>query len=90
MTKQDLVDAMSNETGFSKKDATRAVEAVLDAVTKTLRRGEKVQLAGFGTFEVRARSAREGRNPQTGQTITIPARRSPAFKAGKALKEAVQ
>lgn len=90
MTKQDLVDAMSNETGFSKKDATRAVEAVLDAVTKTLRRGEKVQIAGFGTFEVRARSAREGRNPQTGQTITIPARRSPAFKAGKALKEAVQ
>jgi len=90
MTKQDLVDAMSNETGFSKKDATRAVEAVLDAVTKTLKRGEKVQLAGFGTFEVRARSAREGRNPQTGQTITIPARRSPAFKAGKALKEAVQ
>lgn len=90
MTKQDLVDAVSNETGFSKKDATRAVEAVLDAVTKTLRRGEKVQIAGFGTFEVRARSAREGRNPQTGQTITIPARRSPAFKAGKALKEAVQ
>lgn len=90
MTKQDLADAVSNETGFSKKDATRAVEAVLDAVTKTLRRGEKVQIAGFGTFEVRARSAREGRNPQTGQTITIPARRSPAFKAGKALKEAVQ
>lgn len=90
MTKQDLADAVSNETGFSKKDATRAVEAVLDAVTKTLKRGEKVQLAGFGTFEVRARSAREGRNPQTGQTITIPARRSPAFKAGKALKEAVQ
>lgn len=90
MTKQDLVDIMSNEVGFSKKDATRAVDAVLDAVTKALRRGEKVQLAGFGTFEVRSRSAREGRNPQTGQTITIPARRAPAFKAGKALKEAVQ
>jgi DNA-binding protein HU-beta len=90
MTKQDLVDIVSNEVGFSKKDATRAVEAMLDAVTKTLRRGEKVQLAGFGTFEVRSRNAREGRNPQTGQTITIPARRAPAFKAGKALKEAVQ
>jgi DNA-binding protein HU-beta len=90
MTKQDLVDIMSNEVGFSKKDATRAVDAVLDAVTKALRRGEKVQLAGFGTFEVRSRNAREGRNPQTGQTITIPARRAPAFKAGKALKEAVQ
>lgn len=90
MTKQDLIDAVANEGGFSKKDAGRAVDAVIDGVTRALRGGEKVQIAGFGTFEVRSRSAREGRNPQTGQTIMIPARKSPAFKAGKALKEAVQ
>ncbi len=90
MTKQDLIDVVANEIGFSKKDAGRAVDAVIEGVTRALRQGQKVQIAGFGTFEVRSRSAREGRNPQTGQTIMIPARKTPAFKAGKALKDAVQ
>jgi DNA-binding protein HU-beta len=90
MTKQDLIDAVADDVGLSKKDAGRAVEAFVGSVTSALKKGEKVQLVGFGTFEIRERSAREGRNPQTGKTISIAARKSPAFKAGKALKDAVQ
>lgn len=90
MTKQDLVDAVSYEVGLSKKDAGRAIDAVISGITKSLKKGQRVSLVGFGTFEVRRRSAREGRNPQTGQTLTIPARKTPAFRAGKNLKTAVQ
>ncbi|MBI4744501.1 MAG: HU family DNA-binding protein [Actinobacteria bacterium] len=90
MTKQDLIEAVADDVGISKKDAGRAVEAFIGGVTDALKKGDKVQLVGFGTFEIRERSAREGRNPQTGKTISIAARKSPAFKAGKALKDAVQ
>lgn len=90
MTKQDLVDVVSYEVGLSKKDAGRAIDAVITGITKSLKKGQRVSLVGFGTFEVRRRSAREGRNPQTGQSITIPARKTPAFRAGKNLKTAVQ
>lgn len=89
MTKQELIDTVSDEVGLSKKDAGKAIDAMISSITKTLKKGDKVQLVGFGTFEVRKRSAREGRNPQTGQSIKIPARKTPAFKPGKALKEAV-
>ena len=75
---------------LSKKDATKAVDAVFDTILNTLKKGEKVQLIGFGNFEVRERAARKGRNPQTGEEIEIPASRVPAFKPGKALKEAVK
>nr|WP_302104727.1 HU family DNA-binding protein [Polycladomyces sp. WAk] len=74
---------------MTKKDATQSVEAVLEAITEALKNGEKVQLIGFGNFEVRERAARKGRNPQTGKEITIPASKVPAFKPGKALKDEV-
>lgn len=89
MNKTDLVNAVAESTGFSKKDADKAVAAVLESVTKALTEGEKVQIVGFGTFEVRERAAKQGRNPKTGETMEIPASKLPAFKAGKALKEAV-
>lgn len=89
MNKTDLVNAVAEAAGFSKKDADKAVAAVLESVTKALTDGEKVQLVGFGTFEVRERAAKQGRNPKTGETMEIPASKLPAFKAGKALKEAV-
>lgn len=89
MNKGDLVDAVADATGDSKAAASAAVDAVLDSITGALKRGDKVQLSGFGTFEVRHRAARQGRNPQTGATIQIAASNSPAFKAGKALKDAV-
>lgn len=89
MNKAELIDAVASSADLSRADATRAVDAVIDTVTDTLRKGDSVTLVGFGTFEVRARAARAGRNPQTGETIQIKASNSPAFKAGKAFKDAV-
>ena len=89
MNKHDLIEAVSERTGLAKSDAARAVEAVLGTITEVLRRGDSIGLAGFGTFETRDRAARQGRNPRTGEVITIAASRTPAFKAGKALKDAV-
>lgn len=89
MTKADLVAAVATEAQLTKKDADKAVTAVLDAITEALVKGDKVALVGFGTFETRKRPARTGRNPRTKETIEIPATTAPAFKAGKALKDAV-
>lgn len=88
--KQDLIAKVAEATELTKKDAERAVDAVFSAVSDFLTEGEKVHLIGFGNFEVRERAERKGRNPQTGQEITIAATKVPAFKAGKALKEAVK
>lgn len=89
MNKTDLINAVAESTGLGKGDATKAVESVIDTVTNALRGGDQVALVGFGTFSVRDRAARTGRNPRTGETIQIPASRNPVFKAGKGLKEAV-
>ncbi len=89
MNKTELIASVAAKSELTKKDAEKAVNAFVEAVTDTLAQGEKVQLIGFGTFEVRERQAREGRNPQTGKTIKIAASKSPAFKAGKQLKETV-
>ncbi len=89
MNKVELVASVAEKAGLSKKDAEKAVAAVLESVVGAVAQGEKVQLVGFGTFEVRTRNARTGRNPQTKETITIPASKQPAFKAGKAFKDAV-
>ena len=89
MNKTDLIDAVAEDTGLSKADAGRAVDAVFDSIAGALKKGGKVSLVGFGTFLVRERAARQGRNPKTGETITIAAGKSPAFKAGKGLKDAV-
>ena len=89
MNKTELVEAIAKEAGLSKKDSDAAVKAFVDVVTKELKKGEKVTLIGFGTFEVGKRAARTGRNPQTGATIKIKAAKAPKFKAGKALKDAV-
>lgn len=89
MTKTELVEAVAKEAGLSKKDADAAIKAMTEAITKELKKGEKVQLVGFGTFEVAKRAARTGRNPQTGAEIKIKASKTPKFKAGKALKDAV-
>lgn len=88
--KQELIDSVAMKTGLTKKDADKAVAAVLSSIEDALKKGEKVQLIGFGNFEVRERAARKGRNPQTGQEIQIPASKVPAFKPGKALKDAVK
>ena len=88
--KQDLIAKVAEATELTKKDSAAAVDAVGEVVTEFLAKGEKVQLIGFGTFETRERAAREGRNPQTGETISIAASKVPAFKAGKALKDAVK
>lgn len=85
-----MIDNVANATGLTKKDATASVDAVFSAITKALSDGEKVQLIGFGSFEVRYRAARKGRNPQTGAELEIPASKVPAFKPGKSLKEAVK
>ncbi len=90
MTKMDLIDAVASRSGVSKADAGRAVEAVIEGISSALARGEKVTVTGFGTFEVRQRAARMGRNPQTGAPLHIPATKTPAFKAGKGLKDAVR
>ncbi len=89
MNKADLVAAVAEKTGISKKDSEKAVNAAFDAITAALVAGDKVQLVGFGAFETKERSARVGRNPKTKEEIQIPASRVPAFKAGKALKDAV-
>ena len=89
MTKADLVNAMAEKAGLSKTDAEKALKAFSDAVTDALKAGEKVALVGFGTFSVSSRAARTGKNPQTGAKIDIPAAKTPKFKAGKALKDAV-
>lgn len=89
MNKAELIDAVADSADLSKAAAARAVDAMLDSVTDALKKGDQVTLVGFGTFEVRERAARQGRNPQTGATIQIAASKAPAFKAGKALKDAV-
>ena len=89
MNKTELIAAIAEQTEISKKDAEKALKAFVDVVTEQLKEGEKVQLVGFGTFEVSERAAREGRNPQTGKTMKIAACKAPKFKAGKALKDAV-
>ena len=89
VSKQDVIDAVADATGSSKADANRAVDAVIDCIKGSLANGKSVGIIGFGTFEVRERAAREGRNPQTGATIKIGAKKVPAFKAGKGLRDAV-
>lgn len=89
MNKAQLVAAIADKAGLSKKDAEKAMNAVFDEITGALKKGDKVQLVGFGSFEVRERAARKGRNPQTKTEIVIPASKLPVFKAGKALKDAV-
>ena len=89
MNKAELVAAIAEKTELSKKDSEKALKAFTDVVTEELKKGEKIQLVGFGTFEVVERAAREGRNPQTGAVMNIPASKAPKFKAGKALKDTV-
>jgi len=89
MNKAELVEAVAGSANLSKADAGRAVDAVVDSITKALRRGEQVSVVGFGTFSVKHRAARSGRNPRTGETIAIAASNVPGFKAGKGLKDAV-
>lgn len=88
--KAELVSEVAAKTDLTKKDVAAAVDAIFNSIQENLAKGEKVQLIGFGTFEVRNRAARKGRNPQTGKEIEIPASKVPAFKPGKALKDAVK
>ena len=90
MNKSDLINHVVESTEMTKKDVTKVVDAVFDAISGALQNGDKVQLVGFGNFEVRERSARKGRNPQTGEEIEIPASKIPAFKPGKGLKEGIK
>ena len=89
MNKSELADAVADAAGLSKADGARALDAVIDSITTALKRGDSVSLVGFGTFQVKARAARAGRNPRTGETIQIKASNVPSFKAGKGLKDAV-
>lgn len=89
MNKSELIAAVSEKANLSKKDADAAVKAVVDSITEALVEGDKVQLVGFGTFEVRERAARFGRDPRTGESMEIAASKAPAFKAGQGLKDAV-
>ena len=89
MNKTELIAAVAEKTELSKKDAEKAIKAFTDVVAEELKKGEKIQLVGFGTFEVAERPAREGRNPRTGETMPIAATKAPKFKAGKALKDMV-
>ena len=89
MKKAELVEAIAEKTGLTKADANRALDATFEVITKALKKGERVPVAGFGTFNLSKRKAREGRNPQTGATVKIPARKAVTFKAGTALKDAV-
>ena len=89
MNKTELVAAVAEQADISKKDAEKALKAFVDVVTEEMKKGEKVQLVGFGTFEVSERAAREGRNPQTGETMKIAASVAPKFKPGKALKDEI-
>ena len=89
MNKAELITAVAENADMTKKDAEKVIKAFIDVVTEELKKGEKVQLVGFGTFEVSERAAREGRNPKTGETMPIAACKTPKFKAGKALKDLV-
>ena len=89
MNKAELVNAIAENANLTKKASEVALSSIIDSITKSLKKGDKVQLVGFGTFEVRQKAARKGHNPLTGEEIKIPACKAPAFKAGKALKEAV-
>lgn len=89
MNKQQLIDAAADTSGLSKTDMAAALDGVLDTITESLRAGEKITITGFGSFEVRERSARTARNPQTGEQVQVPASKAPAFRAGKALKDAI-
>ena len=89
MNKTELIASVAQKSDLTKNDAEKAVKAVFEAVSETLKKGDKVQIIGFGTFEVRARKAREGRNPRNNEVIKIPASKTPAFKAGKQLKDLV-
>ena len=89
MNKTELIVAMADQAGISRKDAEKALKAFTDVVTEELKKGEKLQLVGFGTFEVSERAARTGRNPQSGKEMVIPASKAPKFKAGKALKDMI-
>ena len=89
MNKTEFIAAVAEKAEISKKDSEKALKAFVDVVAEQLKAGDKVQLVGFGTFEVSERAAREGRNPQTGETMTIAACKDPKFKAGKALKDAI-
>ena len=90
MNKKELVKVVAEQAELTQKDASKAVDALIETISETLAQGEKIQLIGFGTFEVRDRSARKGRNPQTGEEIEIAASKVSAFKPGKELKEAVK
>ena len=89
MNKAELISKVAEKAELSKKDADKAVSALIESVQEALKAGEKVQLVGFGSFEVRERAARQGKNPRTGEEITIPASKSPVFKAGKAFKDSI-
>ena len=89
MNKQDLISAIAEKANLTKKDSEAALSAVIDTIQTALKKGDKVQLVGFGSFEVRKRAAREGRNPQTGATMKIAAAKVPTFKAGKGLKDLI-
>ncbi|MDI3095045.1 HU family DNA-binding protein [Priestia megaterium] len=90
MKKAELIDAVATKTELTKQDSKKAIDALFETISNTLAKEEKIQLLGFGTFEVRNRAERTGRNPQTGEEMTIPASKVPAFKPGKELKEAVK
>lgn len=90
MNKTEMIKAIAGKTGFTQKDVTAVVDAMVDAVVETVKAGEDVKIAGFGTFSVTERAARTGRNPQTGETIQIEASKSPKFKAAKAFKDAIK
>jgi len=89
LTKQELIDIVSEKAGHTKKDTATVVDVILETIVDSLKRGEKVAIVGFGTFEAKTRKAREGRNPATGETIQISARVVPSFKAGRAFKDAL-
>ncbi|MFU8876502.1 MAG: HU family DNA-binding protein [Wenzhouxiangellaceae bacterium] len=89
MNKSEFIDAVSTKAGLTKADANRALDAMIDTISKALKKGDTVALVGFGTFSVKKRAARTGRNPATGETIKIKASKSPAFKPGKAFKDAI-
>lgn len=90
MNKTEFINAVAEKEGLEKKVAEKAVNAVFATISQELAKGEKIQLVGFGTFEIRERAEKQGRNPRTGETMTVPASKVPAFKAGKALKDAVK
>ena len=90
VNKNELIEELSEKTGFTKSDTKKFIDKYIEVISKSLKKGKDVQLVGFGTFKVTKRKARVGRNPQTGKALKIPAKKVPAFRAGKALKEAVQ